>query len=333
MLEPVTLDQLRILMAIAETGSFSAAARRLSRAQSAVSHAVLALETALGVALFDRTGRAPKLTEAGRILLGDAKAVVSRAEELRARAQSMGQGIEPELSLAVDVMFPTDVIIESLRALQSAFPSLPVTLHTEGVDTVDVRVREGTALLGISPETERLADDGLERRFLSEITLVSVVAAEHPLAKYPGPIPIKELERHVQLVLSERNWLVARAQGKPISSVFRGVISPHAWRFVDLGTRYRFLRAGFGFCNMPLHMVAEDIAAGRLKRIVIESWGKPAFPVPYYLVLRRGREPGRAVCWLMQHLQQRFPAAARTEAVAEHGSPPPAGRRKRAAAR
>jgi Transcriptional regulator len=113
MLEPVTLDQLRILMAIAETGSFSAAARRLSRAQSAISHAVLALETALGVALFDRTGRAPKLTEAGRVLLGDAKAVVSRTEELRARAQSMGQGIEPELSLAVDVMFPTDVIIES----------------------------------------------------------------------------------------------------------------------------------------------------------------------------------------------------------------------------
>ena len=54
------------------------------------------------------------------------------------------------------LMFPTDVIIESLRALQSAFPSLPVTLHTEGVDTVDMRVREGTVLLGISPETERL---------------------------------------------------------------------------------------------------------------------------------------------------------------------------------
>ena len=122
MLEPVTLDQLRILMAIAETGSFSAAARRLSRAQSAISHAVEGLETALGVALFDRTGRARKLTEAGRILLEDAKAVVSRTEELRARARSMGQGIEPELSLAVDVMFPTDVVIESIRALQLRLP-------------------------------------------------------------------------------------------------------------------------------------------------------------------------------------------------------------------
>ncbi len=236
MLEPVTLDQLRILMAIAETGSFSAAARRLSRAQSAISHAVEGLEkTALSrVALFDRTGRARKLTEAGRILLEDAKAVVSRTEELRARARSMGQahraGAEPGGRRDVPDRCS---IIESIRALQSAFPSLPVTLaHTEGIDAVDLRVREGTVLLGISPEIERLPNDGLERRFLTEITLVSVVAAEHPLARYPGPIPIKELERHVQLVLSERDWLVARAQGKPVSSVFRGVVSPRAWRFV-----------------------------------------------------------------------------------------------------
>ncbi|MFI5017929.1 MAG: LysR family transcriptional regulator [Dongiales bacterium] len=333
MLEPVTLDQLRILMAIAETGSFSAAARRLSRAQSAISHAVEGLETALGVALFDRTGRARKLTEAGRILLEDAKAVVSRTEELRARARSMGQGIEPELSLAVDVMFPTDVVIESIRALQSAFPSLPVTLHTEGIDAVDLRVREGTVLLGISPEIDRLPNDGLERRFLTEITLVSVVSAEHPLARYPRPIPIKELERHVQLVLSERDWLVARAQGKPVSSVFRGVVSPRAWRFVDLGTRYSFLKAGFGFCNMPLHMVAEDIAAGRLKQIVIESWGKSSFTVPHYLVLRRGREPGRAVCWLIGHLQERFAAAAQPDAVRQSADPLPGRRQKRVSAR
>jgi DNA-binding transcriptional LysR family regulator len=230
------------------------------------------------------------------------------------------------------VMFPTDVLIESVRALQSEFPLLPVILHTEGMGTVETRVREGTVLLGISPELERLPDDGLERRFLSEIALVSVVAAEHPLAGYPGPIPIKELERHVQLVLSERDWLVARAQGKPVSSVFRGVISPHAWRFVDLGTRYEFLKAGLGFCNMPLHMVDKDIEAGRLKRIVIEGWGKSSFTVPHYLVLRRGREPGRAVCWLIRHLQQRFQAAEQAAAAPRLKQHVPGSRRKPAAA-
>lgn len=314
MLEPVTLDQLRVLIAIGEAGSFSAAARRLSRAQSAVSHAVLALEQALGLALFDRSGRVPKLTEAGRVLLGDAKAVVGQAEELRARAQNIAGGIEPELSLAVDLMFPTDVLIESLRALQTAFPSLPITLHTEGVGIVDMRVREQVAQIGIGPDLAYSSSEGLERRFLTRITLVSVVAATHPLASHPGPIPIKELERHVQLVLSERDWLVARAQGKPVPGVLRGVISPHAWRFIDLATRHSFLKAGFGFCNMPLHMVAKDIEAGLLKRIEVEGWGEPAFSVPYFLVLRRGREPGRAGCWLIRHLAERFQEAALDDA-------------------
>ena len=316
MLEPVTLDQLRVLIAIAETGSFSAAARRLRRAQSAVSHAVVALETALGVGLFDRKGRLPQLTEAGRSLLADARAVVGRADEMRARAQSMAEDIEPELSLVVDVMFPRHLLIESVRALQGAFPLLPLTVQTETLGTVEARVREGVARLGISPSDERVPDTDLERRFLTEVTFVSVVAAEHSLAQLQGPIPLRELERHVQLVLSERDWLLARAQGQPVSSAMRGVVSPHVWRFADLATRYDFLRAGFGFCNMPLHMVGKDIEAGRLKRIEVQGWGPPPHKVPLYLILKRGREPGRAACWLIRDMEARFKAAA-----AESASP------------
>ncbi len=306
MLEPVTLDQLRILIAVARTGSFSAAARKLSRAQSAISHAVLALESSLDLALFDRRGRAPRLTEAGRSLLADAEAVVGRADELRARARSIAGGVEAELSLAVDVMFPHAVLIESLRALKEAFPLLAITLHTEGLGEVETRLREGAARLGISPHYDAAPGDGLERRFLTEITLVSVVAADHPLARWPGPIPLSELERHVQLVLSDRGWLVARAQGRPVSATLRGVVSPQAWRFVDLATRYAFLIAGLGFCNMPLHMVDGDIAAGRLKRIQVDGWGPPAYKLALYLVLERGREPGPAACWLIRHMEERF---------------------------
>jgi DNA-binding transcriptional LysR family regulator len=310
MLQPVTLDQLRILIAIARSGSFSAAARQLGRAQSAISHAVLALEASLGLALFDRQGRAPRLTEAGRTLLADAEAVVGRADELRARARSIAGGIEAELSLAVDVMFPPAVLIESLRALKEAFPLLAVTLHTEGLAVVETRVREGAARLGISPNYEASPGDGLDRRFLTEITLVSVAAADHPLACWPGPIPLGELERHVQLVLSDRGWLIARAQGRPVSATLRGVISPHAWRFVDLATRYAFLIAGLGFCNMPLHMVEGDLAAGRLKRIEVEGWGPPAYKLPLYLVLERGREPGPAARWLIRFMEAHFRDAA-----------------------
>ena len=80
MIDPLTLDQMRVLVAVAETGSFSAASRKLGRVQSAVSQAVRAMETTLGVTLFDRSTKTPTLTEAGAAI------VRGRAGDRRQRA-------------------------------------------------------------------------------------------------------------------------------------------------------------------------------------------------------------------------------------------------------
>src|SRR5690348_15301627 len=101
-----TLDQLRMLTAVAEAGSFSAAARRLKRAQSVVSYTIANLEAQLGLELFRRGQRRPELTEAGRAILADARRVGILVDELRARAAGLTRGLEAEVSLAVDVMFP-----------------------------------------------------------------------------------------------------------------------------------------------------------------------------------------------------------------------------------
>src|SRR5947199_7901690 len=98
MLDRLTLDQMRVLVAIAESGSFSAAARRLGRVQSAISQSVQSLESALGISLFDRDGKTPKLTEAGRIILDGARHLVGGAETLRARAESIAADVEPHLT-------------------------------------------------------------------------------------------------------------------------------------------------------------------------------------------------------------------------------------------
>src|SRR5262245_9197480 len=133
MLDRLTLDQLRILVAVAEDGSFSSAARRLGRVQSAVSQSIQALEATLEVTLFERGDRTPKLSEAGRALLADARQVLRSAENLRAHAASILSEVEPELSLAVDAVFPDDVLRASLQGLSREFPHLPVTLFTEGL--------------------------------------------------------------------------------------------------------------------------------------------------------------------------------------------------------
>src|SRR6516164_7940027 len=108
MLDSLTLDQMRVLIAVAETGSFSAAARRLGRVQSAVSQSVQALEENLRLTLFDRSRKMPILTDAGRALLNDARQVVQRADALRSHAETIAGGTEAELAFAVDALFPTD---------------------------------------------------------------------------------------------------------------------------------------------------------------------------------------------------------------------------------
>ena len=115
MLDALTLDQLRVLVMVAEIGSFSAAARRLRRVQSAISKSVRTLEETLSIQVFDRAGKYPVLTPAGSALVDDARKLLRDADALKARARGMAEGLEPELAPAVDPLFPNDVLMRALR--------------------------------------------------------------------------------------------------------------------------------------------------------------------------------------------------------------------------
>src|SRR3984957_46776 len=118
MLDGVSLDQLRTFIAAADEGSFSAAGRRLRRAQSVVSQILGKLERQLGVKLFDRSARFPVLTDQGRALLANARAVAADVDLFKARAKTFAGGLEPELSVAVDVMFPLAPFMSAVAAFQ-----------------------------------------------------------------------------------------------------------------------------------------------------------------------------------------------------------------------
>jgi DNA-binding transcriptional LysR family regulator len=317
MLDRLTLDQLRALVAVAESGSFSAAARRFGRVQSAVSQSIQSLEAELGTRLFDRSTKRPRLTEAGRALLEDARALVEGAELLRARAASLGSDMEAALALAVDEIFPGALLMASLKALSRSFPYLPVTLFTEGLGAPEQRLRDHVAQLAIySPLTTGL--EGLESEFLTMIPLVPVVAARHPLAMVEGPLTRDALEPYTQLVLTDRSQLTAGMSG--------GILSRRIWRFADLGSRLDYLLAGFGWCNMPQHLVEKPIAAGRLKRLQLKAYSAQSYAIPLHVVHERVRPPGRAGRWLIADLKTRLAAGeSATRATA------PKRRRKSAA--
>ena len=297
MIDPLTLDQMRVLVAVADAGSFSAAARKLGRVQSAISQSIQTLETTLRLTLFDRSGKTPRLTDAGKALVGDARAVIAAAQAIRTRAQGMADDVEPELTLAVDSMFPIPLLMESLKALRIEFPNLPATLFTEALGGSEQRLREGAARLAIYTVAPVSTPD-LVSEFMTRIPMWPVVATSHALAKLPEPLTREALEPHVQLVLTDRTALTQNWVG--------GIVSLHLWRFADLATRLEFLLGGFGWCNMPSHMVVDHVAAGRLKLLKIANREDVALPI--YVVHERGRAPGRAGRWLVADLRERLKA-------------------------
>ena len=181
MISTLTLGQLRVLVTIADLGSFAAAGRKLHRTQSAISQAVATLEDLQGVMLFDRDGYRPRLTEVGRVLVEQARRVLATATKFEAIAASTRAGIEPELALAIDPFVPTAPLIESIRALNDTFPNLMVAFSTEGLGGSLRRLRGGTAALAICIATARRAER--HRRVSADARPTAGCGLERPSAR------------------------------------------------------------------------------------------------------------------------------------------------------
>src|SRR6202043_131206 len=145
-----SVDQLLVLLTVVEAGSFTAAAKRLGRATSAISYAMDTLEAHLGLSLFDRgTTRKPKLTQQGEAIVSEARGVAQSIEALRARAKGLQDDIKPEVSLVVDSLFPGDRLVALLRDFHVKFPTVPVRLLVQPLGGVERVIRSGTARIGI----------------------------------------------------------------------------------------------------------------------------------------------------------------------------------------
>lgn len=283
MLDGVTLDQIRTFIAAVEQGSFSAAGRKLRRAQSVVSHTLANLEAQLGVSLFERSGRYPRLTEEGQSLLRDARAVADHMDDFKARARSIREGLEPELSAAMDVMYPMPAITHAVGRCRELYPHTPLRLYVEALGGVVQPVLDGSCRIGVIGSLPTVPDE-LVVEPLVVVPFATVVAPQHPLAEARKPLSNAELSKHVQLVLTDRTSL---SSGRSF-----GVISPLTWRLADLGAKHAFLRAGFGWGHMPVHMVQEDLDQGQLVEIRTLSNATTRASLDMQAVYRKDAPPG-----------------------------------------
>jgi DNA-binding transcriptional LysR family regulator len=284
-----TLDQMSVLLAVADTGSLAAAARRLGRAPSAISYALDNLENQLGLSLFERvTTRHPRLTKRGEAVVAEARAVFERVDALRAKVKGLLDGLEAEVALAVDVMLPTARLVDALQGFRLQFPTVTLRLHVEALGAITELVTQGKAIIGISSVVHSVPE-GLEHVPIGGVLMLPVAAPSHPLSTSCHK-RFGDLKDHVQLVLTDRSPLTA---GQDF-----GVCSDMTWRLADLGAKHALLRAGVGWGHMPEPMVRDDLANGRLVVLDIAGWKGADYALQ--VIYRTAVPPGPAARWLIE---------------------------------
>ncbi|ESJ18758.1 LysR family transcriptional regulator [Cupriavidus sp. HPC(L)] len=269
MLDALTLDQLRTFATVADAGSFRAAAAKLGRVQSAVSHAIANLEAQLGVALFDRTRRRPVLTPEGQALLVNARDILLRVDAMRARARGLGQQLELELSVVVDTLFPLAQISAALEAMRGRYPSVAIRVAVEPLGGPLAALLEQRATLAVMVG-EGFRDPRVALQALSSTEVVAVVSARHPLAsrRRGPPLGVADLADHLQIVQSDPTPLSA---GRDF-----GVLSPQTCRVNTQDTKYALILSGLGWGRLPRWLVERDLREGRLVRVATPSLGRDA---------------------------------------------------------
>lgn len=287
----LTLDQFRVFVTIAKEGSFAEAARRMNRAQSAITYAIQKLEEQSGLTLFDRSTYRPTLTEAGKALLPRARRILDDVSDWRNQAQGISKGLEAELVLAVNAYAPPALLSRVLGAFNATFPFVEIRILTETVNAATEALRSGVADLGLLTERE---PDEFERRVCGQIELVAVASPTHPLGKIEGSFSAELLRDHTQLVISPAPHMDS---GRDY-----GVHAANRWRLNDLQTKHDLILAGIGWGSMPRSRIEGDLAAGRLIELRPDSWEgsdrMPSFPLA--IAYRKDKALGPAGQWLVE---------------------------------
>lgn len=286
-----TLDQLKVLLTVVDAGSFAGAARKLKRATSVISYSIANLEAQLGLTLFDReTTRKPRLTEAGRMVLAEARAVTNGIDTLRAKSKGMLQGLESELHIVLDTLLPECRVVDALTSFREHFPTVALRLYVESLGAVTRLVLDRVATIGVAGPLVTV--DGIEKIGVGSVRIVAVAAPDHPLAKAKSNAPGAARD-YIQLVLTDRSTLT---QGRDIA-----VIATSTWRLADLSSKHMLLKAGIGWGNMPLPMIEDDLKTGKLVELVMPDNVHGDYVMD--AIYRTDTPPGPAGSWLIERFR------------------------------
>ena len=173
----ISLDQWRALIAVVDAGGYAQAAQQLFKSQSAVSYAVQKIETQLALKVFELQGRRAQLTPTGQMLYRRALALVAEATDVEQAAHRLSAGWEAEIHLAVEILFPTDVLLDALARFGQESPRTRIELIESVLGGTSEALLKGQADLAIGPQVP----PGFLGDPLLEVQVVAVAHRDHAL--------------------------------------------------------------------------------------------------------------------------------------------------------
>jgi len=265
---------------VVESGGYARAAERISKSQSTITYAVQKLEQLAGVKAFEVQGRKSVLTAAGHVLFRRGKALVEEAARLERAAADLAKGWEPEIRLAVDIVFPTWLLLGCLEKFATERPETRIELIEAVLGGTDEALLEGRAdfVIGSHVPAGFLGDSLMRLRF------VCCAHPDHPLHRLGRPLTLDDLRHYRHLVIRDSGVTHARRGGTWINEL-RLTVSHKA-------TSIRAACMGIGYAWYPEESIREELERGRLKPLPLVEGGEREATLYLVFADREATGPG-----------------------------------------
>lgn len=287
-------ENIELFITVLDTGSFSAAARKLNRVPSAVSMAVANLEAELGYILFERTPRKVIPTPTALALEPQARIISEQLRLFSTHAHELSLGLESKLRIGVVSDVNTKLLFSSIKKLADKFPLLNIEVITAPQDDIlNLLYREEISLCLAGSDLNIKMRENLQ--LVMTETVVATISSSHPL--------LQEKTKHfsIEELINIRQIVVASSDHEMTDS--RSIIGAMYWKTNSLQTAINMVEAGLGWGNFPLSLVQEKISQGHLVLLDFKNT-KNHLPLSIYLIWLQDRPLSKAARELIQIIQE-----------------------------
>jgi DNA-binding transcriptional LysR family regulator len=266
----VTLEQWRMFRAVVKFGGFNQASANVHKSQSSIHNAVGKIEASLGVKLFVIEGRKTKLTEAGELMLRRSNFLLDEAAKIEVVGQTLAQGIESQLKIAVDETFPQHLLFKVLESVSTQYPMLQTELIETVLNGASELLDNTEVDIAISPTP---LIDGFSEE-LCQIDFIAVASPTHALHQLQRELTLEDLKSHRQIVLRDSSQINKQEAG--------WLGANQRWTVSHMQTSIEMITSGFGFAWLPISSIRDKLTQGQLIPLPLTHNGQRS--VALYLI-------------------------------------------------